>query len=120
MKVLAIDDDSTIIQMVEAVLTRCGYTALTACDGPSGIEKAQLERPHAIILDRNMPGQDGHQVLMELKADDRTRAIPVIMLTGDQRVSDVQASLDLGAVDYIVKPFDVQDFAQRVEKVLQG
>jgi len=117
-KILVIDDDETITMQVAEILQQNGYAPLTAGDGPEGLEKAGAENPTAIILDRRMPEMDGNEVLLQLKAAEGTKEIPVIMLTGDNRVSDVSASFDLGAVDYIVKPFDAENFLLRLKKVV--
>lgn len=117
-RVLIIDDDEIITMQVERILEKNGYAAICAHHGREGLEKAAAEKPDLIILDRRMPEMDGNETLIELKADHDIRHIPVIMLTGDQRVSDIRTSLDLGAVDYIVKPFDMDDFLTRVNKAL--
>lgn len=81
--------------------------------------KARSHQPDAIVLDRQMPKMDGNQTLIELKADETICDIPVIMLTGTNRVSDVSCCLELGAVDYIVKPFDADNFLIRLNKAIQ-
>ena len=117
-KILAIDDDTTILNAVEAILEGAGYTSVTALSGKEGLKKVQADKPDAIILDRQMPEMDGNQVLIELKANDNTRDIPVIMLTRDNRIGDVSTCLEMGAVDYIVKPFDSDNFLIRLGKAL--
>lgn len=118
-KILVIDDEDTVLMQVEHILEENGYTAVCANDGLSGIEKAKAETPDAIILDRRMPEMDGNETLIELKANENTEKIPVIMLTGDNRVTDVSTSFELGAVDYIVKPFDKDNLLVRLQKVLR-
>ncbi len=118
-KILVIDDDGTILMQVEQILKKNGYTPVCANDGEIGLEKAISEHPDAIILDRKMPKMDGNETLMQLKANDLTKNVPVIMLTGDNRVTDISTSLDLGAVDYIVKPFDQDNFLVRLERALK-
>lgn len=117
-KILAIDDDKTILRVVESIVENMDYEVIYALNGEEGLEKAKYHLPDAIILDRQMPRMDGNQVLMELKNDDTTKDIPVMMLTGDKRVSDITSSLDLGASDYIVKPFDSFNFVVRLNKIL--
>ncbi|MDH5723819.1 MAG: response regulator [Alphaproteobacteria bacterium] len=118
-KVLVIDDDNTILTAVEVILEGANYTSVTALSGKEGLKKVRADRPDAIILDRQMPEMDGNQVLIELKANDNTRDIPVIMLTKDNRIGDVSCCLELGAVDYIVKPFDSDNFLMRLSKALK-
>ena len=117
-KILVIDDDDTILMQVEQALEQHSYTPVCANDGESGIKKATEEQPDLIILDRRMPEMDGNETLTQLKAENTTKNIPVIMLTGDSKVSDVASSLELGAVDYIVKPFDVNNLLIRLKKAL--
>ncbi len=116
--VLTIDDDDTILSMVEAILEKAGHTSVCASGGQQGLEIVQDNQPDAILLDRKMPQMDGNQVLIELKADEKTCDIPVIMLTGDSGINDVSACLELGAIDYIVKPFNHDNFLTRLDRVL--
>ncbi len=119
-KVLIIDDDDTIITMVSAILEDKGYDSITALGGKEGLEKAKADQPDVIILDRQMPELDGNAVLIELKANEKTRDIPVVMLTRDNRVGDISSCLEMGAVDYIVKPFDSDNFLIRLGRALKS
>lgn len=118
-KVLVIDDDETVLVQVEKILSDHDYTPICARSGKSGIEKAQSENPALIILDRRMPEMDGNETLTQLKAHETTHDIPVIMLTGDNAIADVSKSFELGALDYIVKPFDQDNFLIRLKKALK-
>ncbi len=118
-KILIVDDNEVIRMQIEAILQQSGYTSVCAENGKSGLEKAITEQPHAIILDRRMPEMDGNMTLIQLKDNETTKDIPVIMLTGDDRVTDISTSLELGAVDYIVKPFDHSNFLLRLSKALE-
>ena len=118
-KILIIDDDNTILTAVETILENAGYTSVMALSGKEGIEKARNDNPDAIVLDRQMPEMDGNQVLIELRADESLRDIPVVMLTRDNRIGDVSSCLEMGAVDYIVKPFDKDNFLIRLGKVIK-
>lgn len=117
-KVLIIDDDETLLQLVEGVLGECDFETVLAEDGETGLEKAQEEKPNAILLDQNMPGINGNEVLQKLKQNPETKNIPILMLTGDNNISDVAKSLELGAQDYIVKPFNNENLITRVKNVL--
>lgn len=117
--VLAIDDSKTTLKIVTSLLTDNGFEALTAVNGKEGLDKAQNQKPDAIILDRQMPEMDGNQALLELKAGNDTKNIPVIMLTADDRIGDISTCLEMGAVDYIVKPFDEDNFLIRLKKALR-
>lgn len=118
-KVLVVDDEKTTLAIVEAILEDNGYSVIVALNGTEGLMKARSHQPDAIVLDRQMPKMDGNQTLIELKADETICDIPVIMLTGTNRVSDVSCCLELGAVDYIVKPFDADNFLIRLNKAIQ-
>lgn len=117
-KILVIDDDLTILEIVKSVLTKCKFDPLTAENGETGLEIAKSERPNAILLDRKMPGLNGYEVLKELKKDTSTKDIPVIMLTGENSISEVAKSLELGAADYIVKPFNNENLIVRLKNVM--
>ena len=117
-KVLVIDDDNVVLSSVERILSQKNYIAICADNGKTGIEKAILEQPDAIVLDHRMPEMSGHETLIELKASEVTKHIPVIMLTADKGMKDISDSFDLGALDYIVKPFDPENFLIRLKKVL--
>ena len=118
-KVLVIDDDDTIRELVEFILNRNGYTPVCASNGKNGIEMAIVERPKIILLDRRMPDMDGNETLIRLKNNDALKDIPVIMLSGSSISADVQASFELGAVDYIVKPFKGASLIASLEKALK-
>ena len=118
-KVLVIDDDETILMQVEQVLEQNNYTPVCAKNGKEGLEKAETGQPDIIILDRRMPEMDGNETLIQLKANDRTKEIPVVMLTGDNQISDISTSFDLGAIDYIVKPFNQDNLLVRIAKALK-
>lgn len=119
-KVLIIDDDNVILMQVEQILENNDYVTICTNNGTAGLEKAVSEKPDVIILDRRMPEMDGNETLIQLKENKATKNIPVIMLTGDNQVADISHSFDLGAVDYIVKPLDVDNFLVRLKKVLKN
>jgi sigma-B regulation protein RsbU (phosphoserine phosphatase) len=102
---LIIDDDQIIRMQMRRILEKAGHSVIEAENGKKGADLAESEKPNAIFLDRNMPVMDGNTTLIKLKNTAETQHIPVIMLTGDSKLSDVETSLDLGACDYIVKPF---------------
>jgi len=118
-KILTVDDNEIIRMQIETILQQNDYTSIFAENGKIGLEKAIKEQPQAIILDRNMPEMDGNMTLMHLKDNEETKDIPVIMLTGDDRATDISTSLELGALDYIVKPFDHRDFLLRLANILK-
>jgi two-component system phosphate regulon response regulator PhoB len=117
-KILIVEDDVSMGDMIEMLLSSHQFRTLRAKDGIEGLRLARETRPSAVILDRMMPELDGHGVLKELKKDPALRKIPVLMLTAENRLHEVEESLALGALDYIVKPFDPDKFVDRVNKIL--
>ncbi len=118
-KILVIDDDRTTREMVSEMLSQNEYTVICAENGKTGLKMAQRENPNAIILDMIMPDMDGNDVLKKLKTHPDTQPIPVMILTGRDKSKDISTSLQLGAKDYIVKPFDTENMLIRV-KILLG
>jgi len=117
-KILLIDDDKTMHALVKDTLSAEEYNILSAMNGEEGLEVAKTHTPHLIILDKIMPGMDGHDVLKELKKAEKTSDIPVIMMTGRGNNDEISICLNLGAADYIAKPFDEKNLAIRVKKLL--
>ena len=117
-KILVIDDDETITSIIKSLLNPAGYEITTATDGESGLEHAQTDQPDAILLDEKMRGMSGIDVLKSLKKQETTQNIPVIMLSGDNNLRKLSLSLDLGARDYIVKPFSNSNLLTRIKNVL--
>ena len=118
--VLIIDDDATIRALIKASLEDNGYDPLESQSGEDGLSVAKEKKPDCILLDWMMPNMDGISVLKELKKNEETRSIPVIMLTSKTEVSNVSESLTMGANDYIVKPFDTYNLIVRLEKILKS
>lgn len=106
LSILVIDDDRVVRQILQNDLSRKGCDVHVAEDGPSGIEIAQKENLDAVILDWMMPGIDGMEVLKRLRGNEKTRQIPVFMLTGKDSGSDIEQASSMGIHGYIVKPFD--------------
>lgn len=105
-KVLVVDDDNDIRDLLTIDLEMSGYEVLTARNGLEAEAMAKEEAPDLIVLDVMMPGRTGYEVLTSLRADDRTSAIPVVMLTAMTSDEDVWAGWSAGADYYMTKPFD--------------
>ncbi len=118
-KVLAIDDSRADISLLKSHLRKMGLTVLSAEDALAGIEIAFNKQPDVILLDVMMPGIDGFEACKRLKADTRTTAIPVIFVSGKEQSCDKIAGLDLGAIDYITKPYDPGELRARIESVIR-
>ena len=118
-KILIIDDDKIIRSIVSKALEKSGFVALSATNGSEGLEIAQKDSPDAIVLDRTMPGMDGNEVLEKLKENPETKNIPVMILTGRSSGLDISSSMQLGALDYVVKPFDEENFIIRIKNLVK-
>ena len=118
--VLLVDDDPVILKLLQVNFEMEGYTVMTAADGVEGLEKARAERPDIVLLDIMMPRMDGLQVTQALKGDDATKDIPIILLSAKAQASDIQAGRDMGADDYLTKPFDPLELLERVGDLLSG
>jgi two-component system phosphate regulon response regulator PhoB len=117
--ILIVDDEEDILELVRLALTREGYTVITAATGEQAIELAQARQPDLAILDLMLPGIDGFEVCRVLKNNPRTEQMPVIMLTARSEDSDIVAGLELGADDYVTKPFNLRVLVARVRRVLR-
>ncbi len=118
-KILIVEDDKDILKMVEYNLKKEGYRTVCARDGEDAIEMAHSERPDLILLDLMLPGIDGLEVCKQLKKESKTASIPVIMVTAKSQESDKVVGLELGADDYVTKPFSVRELLARVKAVLR-
>ena len=118
-KILIIDDETLLVDLVKIRLEANNYEVIAAYEGVEGLEKAKNEKPDLILLDIAMPFMDGYQTLQKLKENDQTKPIPVIMLTAKSQVDDVTKVADLGAVDYVVKPFSPATFLEKIHKALK-
>jgi DNA-binding response OmpR family regulator len=117
--ILVVDDDSDLLKLLSTMLGQEGFNVITANNGDTAIKKVKTELPHLLILDVQMPEKNGLEVCKVLKQDENTRYIPIIMLTGRADEIDRVVGLELGAEDYIVKPFSVREMILRVTKVLR-
>jgi two-component system, OmpR family, phosphate regulon response regulator PhoB len=118
-KILIVEDERDIADLVGFNLERAGYSVLKAHDGITGTEVAIRERPDLVILDLMLPGKDGYGVFKELRRDSRSRDIPVIMLTARAQTEDRIQGLEAGADDYLTKPFSPKELMLRVQAVLK-
>jgi DNA-binding response OmpR family regulator len=118
-KILIIEDDKDIIELIKHYLTKEGFALKDAGDGFTGLKKAKAENFDLIILDIMLPEMDGLEVCKELRADPKTVAIPIIMLTAKSEESDKIVGLELGADDYVTKPFSPKELVARVKALLR-
>ncbi|CAM2009910.1 SpoIIE family protein phosphatase [Acanthopleuribacter pedis] len=112
--ILIVDDTRLNIRILERALSREGYRILTAANGMDGRALALAEQPDLVLLDIVMPGENGFETLQRLKSDHRTAHIPVVFISGEDHVETKVSGLDAGAVDYITKPFHLEEVKARV------
>ena len=117
-KVLVVDDEENIIHILEFSIEAEGYEVITASNGEEAIKKARKEQPNLIILDIMMPKVDGYEVCRVLKANPLTKKIPVILLTAKGREIDKRLGFEVGASDYIVKPFSPSKLIDKINEHL--
>jgi two-component system alkaline phosphatase synthesis response regulator PhoP len=117
--ILVVDDEPGIVQIARDYLDRAGFRVLTAGDGPTALRLARAERPSLLVLDLMLPGMDGLDVTRALRQDPATRKLPIIMLTARVDEADRLVGLELGADDYVTKPFSPRELVARVRAVLR-
>jgi two-component system alkaline phosphatase synthesis response regulator PhoP len=117
-KILVVDDEIYIVHILDFSLGMEGYEVITALDGEQALEKAQAQRPDLIVLDIMMPKLDGYETCKALKADPATRGIPVILLSAKGRNMDQKIGFEVGADDYITKPFSPRKLVERINAIL--
>src|SRR5579859_8055028 len=116
MKILVIEDEANIAQLIRLYLEQAGYTVSAASDGVAGLELHAREHPDLVILDLMLPMMDGMEVCRRIRAWANT---PILMLTARQGEEDRIAGLELGADDYLVKPFSPREVVSRVKAILR-
>ena len=117
--ILVVDDEPDIVEIIQYNLEKSGFDVIVAEDGPVALDKARDESPDLIVLDLMLPGLEGTDVCRILKQDERTRSIPILMLTAKSEEIDRIIGLELGADDYVVKPFSPREIALRIKNILR-
>ena len=118
-RVLVVDDERDILELVKYNLDKEGYHVTVVATGEDALAAARAKLPDIVILDLMLPGVDGLEVCRRLKADPKTRAIPIVMLTAKGDEADVVTGLELGASDYVTKPFSPRVLTARIRAVLR-
>lgn len=118
-RILVIDDEAGILELVRYNLAKEGYTVQVADTGEKGLKAARAKLPDLIVLDLMLPGMDGFEVCKLLKNDAKTRSIPVLMLTAKSEETDLVTGLELGADDYLTKPFSPKVLLARIRTILR-
>jgi len=119
-KILVVDDEVNITQILEFSIGAEGYEVITAANGEEAIDKARREQPDLIILDVMMPKIDGYEACRILKANPLTKGIPVVLLTAKGRDIDKRLGYEVGATDYIIKPFSPNKLVDSIHQLLVG
>jgi len=118
-KILVVEDEKDILQLVTLYLEKEGYRVSTATTGPEGLRAARSEHPDLLILDLMLPEMDGLEVCKRLRTEQETATLPIIMLTAKAEESDTVIGLELGADDYVTKPFSPKALVARVKALLR-
>ena len=118
-EVLVVDDEPVIRRLLARILAKQGYGVRTAEDAESALARARSHPPDLVLLDIGLPGMDGLELCRRLRADHRTQALPIILLTGHRAVDDIVAGLDAGADDFLGKPFEAAELFARMRSVIR-
>ena len=119
-KVLAVDDDQDVIDIIRESLDSDQFEIIEASNGKEALGMVFAESPNIIILDLMMPAMDGYEVCQELKRNDRTKDLPIIVLSAKTSVDDKLRAMDMGINDYMIKPFDPRELTARIKMALRG
>jgi len=117
--IVVLEDDGDILQLLTYNLQGVGFNVQTCADGREGLRLVRSHLPDLVVLDLMLPGMDGFEICRELKRDPETREIPVIMLTARTEEIDRIVGLELGAEDYVVKPFSPRELVLRIKAILR-
>ena len=118
-RILVVDDDKQIVRLVRSYLEDSGYSVLTAYDGESALHTIRRERPDLVVLDLMLPDRSGWDIARIIRADEHLRQLPIIMLTARVEDHDRIVGLEIGADDYVTKPFNPREVVARVRAVLR-
>ena len=118
-RILVVDDDKEIVRLVRAYLEQAGFVVLTAFDGETALHTIRREKPDLVVLDLMLPDRDGWDITRVVRSDTAIAATPIIMLTARVEDTDKIIGLELGADDYIAKPFNPREVVARVRSVLR-
>lgn len=116
--ILVCDDDALLVDLLEFRLAARGFVVLVARDGREAMETVEREKLDAVVLDAMMPVIDGYEVLRRLRANPATAGLPVVMLTARKGEQDIVTGLELGANDYMVKPFIPEELIMRLSRLV--
>jgi CheY-like chemotaxis protein len=116
--VMLVDDDPDLLEMLSTFLGALNCKTVEISDGNNALETAKKHKPQLILLDIAMPKANGLEILQKLKQDSSTKNIPVVMVTAEQRVQELETAFKLGAADYMIKPVEHEQFEQKIKTLL--
>lgn len=117
-RVLIVDDDDMLRDMIQQTLELEGHEVLTACNGREAVERAERDRPEVVLMDIGMPIMDGHEATRRIKGNPATAAVPVIALTAAANAQDRTQAMDAGADDYEAKPVDFDRLFEKMANLI--
>lgn len=118
-RVLIVDDDPGIVRLLRSYLEKAGLLVLTAADGPTALHAIRRDRPDVVVLDLMLPGRDGWEITRVVRSDEHLASLPILMLTARVEDQDKIIGLELGADDYVTKPFNPAEVVARVRALLR-
>lgn len=117
-KILVAEDENDILELITFTLKYGGHEVITSSNGADALELTRVEKPDLVLLDVRMPRMTGYEVCQNLKSDERTKLIPVVFLSAKGQEVEVNTGYEVGAVDYILKPFAPEILLENLEEIL--
>jgi len=117
-RILIVDDELDVLELVAFRLEKAGYGIITAVDGQEGLDSIRAERPDLVLLDSCLPGMDAFEVCKELKNDEGLKHMPIILFTATLDITVAEKAKELGANDFILKPFDSEELLKKVKRII--
>jgi DNA-binding response OmpR family regulator len=119
-KILVAEDETDIRELIVYSLTFSGFEVITAADGEEAVQKALEEKPDLVMLDVRMPKMTGYEACAEIKNSSELKDVPVVMLSAKGQESEIEAGLQVGAYEYILKPFVLDELVEKVRSIVGG
>jgi CheY-like chemotaxis protein len=117
-RILVVDDDLAVRELIELTLHQAGYEVLSAADGKSAVEIVQKDKPDMVLMDVRLPVMDGYEACRRITSDPVIKHIPVVFISARGQVEEIRLGLSAGAVDYFVKPFSLELLKKRIQELL--
>lgn len=118
-KILIVEDDKGMADTIQARLSAEGFLAEAIYEGTNALERISAFCPDVVLLDIGLPGKDGRDILSAMKKDEKQRKIPVVIISGRDQQHDRLYGLELGAIDYIIKPFSLLELSNKIKRLLE-